>query len=65
MIGDMEPLLTMNEVIKILKVARSTVYRFIDQNMLHPVKMGGRIMFKQKDLENFVKSLPHVTKKNP
>ena len=65
MINDVDPLLTMNEVIKILKVARSTVYRYVDQNMLHPVKMGGRIMFKQKDLENFIKSLPHVSKKNP
>ncbi len=55
--------MTIDEVTKILKVTRSTVYRYIDQGTLSPVKMGGRTMFKQKDLENFIESLPRGTKK--
>jgi excisionase family DNA binding protein len=53
----------MEEVTKILKVARSTVYRYIDQGMLHVVKMGGRTMFTQKELESFIESLPQGLKK--
>ena len=56
-------MLTIDEVTKILKVARSTVYRYIDQGTLSPVKMGGRTMFRQKDLEGFIESLPRGTKR--
>lgn len=61
----MEPLLTMTEVTKILKVTRSTVYRYIEQGKLQPVKMGGRTMFKEDELKAFVESLPHgIAKKD-
>lgn len=62
-IRDMEPLLTMEDAANILKVTRSTIYRYINQGMLQPVKMGGRTMFKQKDLEAFIESLPQGTRK--
>lgn len=38
----MEELLTLREVMARLKVSRSTVWRWIKEGRLHPVKLGPR-----------------------
>jgi excisionase family DNA binding protein len=59
-ISIMEKLLTMKEAAQILKINPSTIYRHINNGLLHAVKLGGRTMFKEKDLNKFIRSLPFV-----
>ena len=47
---------------KLLKVHRTTLYRPLKADLLHPVKLGGRTMFKEKDLNRFIRSLPPAKK---
>jgi excisionase family DNA binding protein len=47
-------LLTMSEAMAILRVSRSTVYRFLDRGELSGYKVARRWVFDQKDLKDFL-----------
>jgi excisionase family DNA binding protein len=54
----MEKLLTVDETLEVLRITRSTLYRHIRSGLLTPVKLGNRTLFREKDLERFIETLP-------
>jgi predicted DNA-binding transcriptional regulator AlpA len=51
------PLYNMDDVRKLFRgVSRSTVYEWIDQGLLKPVKLRGKVYFLWKDLELLFKN---------
>lgn len=53
-----ENLLTVKEVMERLKVSRATLYRFIDQGRLNPLKMGEKaVRFRETDIDAFIQGL--------
>ena len=47
-------LLTINEVKKILKVSRQSVYRYIKDGKLKTIKFEGNTRIKRDDLNKFI-----------
>jgi excisionase family DNA binding protein len=56
----MERFLTLSEVQAMLKVSRSTVWRWTAENGLKVVRVGGLTRIRETDLEDFLKR--HETK---
>jgi excisionase family DNA binding protein len=54
----MDKLLTVDETLKLLRITRSTFYRHMRSGLLTPVKLGNRTLFKERDVEQFIESLP-------
>ena len=54
----MDKLLTVDETLKVLRITRSTLYRHMRSGLLTPVKLGKRTLFKERDVERFIESLP-------
>jgi len=53
-------LLTITDLITLFKTTRPTIYSWIDQNLLFPIRMGGRVYFDQKDIVDLLEK-----KRNP
>ena len=49
-----EPLLSIEEVAEVLRISESGVYRLIRRDELCCVKVGGRTLFEQLELRNFI-----------
>lgn len=49
-----DELLTVDEVAKILKVSKMTVYRYINDGKLPAYKLEQEFRIKNKDLDNFL-----------
>ncbi len=47
----MDEFLTVEETLKILKVARSTLYRWVEEGLLTQYKIQKRVYFKRRDVE--------------
>lgn len=45
-----EPLLTQEEVISILKVDSTTLWRWRNRGYLNAIKVGGKIRYRQEDI---------------
>lgn len=54
---NMEKLYTIGEVAEMLRISKPSVYRLMSSGKLKPVKIGGRTLFKESELERFVDSL--------
>ena len=54
----MEKLLTVAETVEILRITRTTLYRHMRNGLLSPIKIGKRTLFREKDLERLIESLP-------
>jgi excisionase family DNA binding protein len=54
----MEKLLTINETLAILRITRTTLYRHMASGLVTPVKLGNRTLFKEEEIDRFIKSLP-------
>ena len=56
----MDELITAEEVMKILKISRATLNRWVKAGKIQALKLGegrkGTIRFKSKDIEDFVNS---------
>ncbi len=50
-----EPLLTQDEVINILKVDSTTLWRWRKRGYLTAIKMGGKIRYREAEIEAFIK----------
>jgi excisionase family DNA binding protein len=53
-IADLEPLLGIREVGELLNVSRATVYRFVDQGVLVPIRIGHGLRFAPADLRELL-----------
>ena len=60
MVKPYEPLYTVIEVAKILKVNADSVYALINQNQLPGLKLGS-IKIRGSDLERFIEKYPAIT----
>ncbi|MGD0886160.1 MAG: helix-turn-helix domain-containing protein [Thermodesulfovibrionales bacterium] len=52
-----EKLYTVNEVVEMLRIARATLYRHIDNGLIKPVKLGGRTLFPESELDRLIKRM--------
>src|SRR4051794_22008212 len=52
--ADLEPLLGIREVGELLNVSRATVYRFVDQGVLVPIRIGHGLRFAPADLRELL-----------
>lgn len=50
-------LLEVHEVCNLLKIGRSTLYGLVNRKELKAIKLLGRTLFRQQDLETFISSL--------
>ena len=48
------PLLTVNDVARLLVVSRDSVYRLIRDGHLRPVRVGKRLRFRPEDIERYL-----------
>ena len=53
-----EILLDFGEVMEYLRVGRTTLYRFINEGRLQGYKIGGKWVFKKRDVQNLVREVP-------
>jgi len=56
----MEKLYTVEEARQLLKISRGTLYTLIKEKKLYPVKLGGRTLFTETELANFIERLKKV-----
>ncbi len=49
-----ESLLTVGEVMKVLRISRPTLYRMLRSSKLQPVKIGKRTLFDVKDIKALI-----------
>lgn len=52
-----EKLYTVKEVMDMLRISRATLYRHIDNRLLKPLKLGGKVLFTESELNNLLKRL--------
>jgi excisionase family DNA binding protein len=53
----MDKLYTLKELTTIIKVSRATVYRLIAQGYIKPIKLGGKVLFVEKEIEELIEKL--------
>ena len=53
----MDKLYTLKELTGILKVSRATVYRLIEQGYIKPIKLGGKVLFVENEIEALIEKL--------
>ncbi len=53
----MQQLYTVKEVMSVLKISRTGLYRLIADKKLRPIKLGERTLFKETELKRFIDSL--------
>ncbi len=47
-------LLDIKEVARYLHIAKSTLYRWVNQKKIKYIKVGSRVLFSQDDLNEFI-----------
>lgn len=52
------PVLLVDEVLAILPIDKSTLYRLFKAGKMTPLKLGGRTVVRRADLDAFLASLP-------
>jgi len=52
-----EPLLTVNEVSRVLRRSRSFVYALVRDGELHPIRLGARLRFAADDIRSYLDKL--------
>ncbi len=52
-----EKLYTVNEVVEMLRISRATLYRHIESGLLKPLKLGGKVLFSESELDRLIKRL--------
>jgi len=58
----MEKLFTVNEVTEMLRISRATLYRHIDNGLIRPVKLGGKTLFTESELNRLLKKITRKSK---
>jgi excisionase family DNA binding protein len=52
--GVVEKLYTVKEVLEMLRISRTTLYRHIDNRLLKPLKLGGKVLFAESELDRLL-----------
>jgi excisionase family DNA binding protein len=52
-----ERLYTIAEVMEILRIGRTTLYRHIKAGLIKPMKLGGKVLFTERELERVIKHM--------
>lgn len=57
----MQPMALLNtdEVTKMLRISKTTLYRWIEKNQIPFIRFNGHFRFRQKDIEEFLDSYFH------
>jgi excisionase family DNA binding protein len=55
--GTMEKLYTIKETMDILKVSRTKLYLLVKDELILPVKIGRKSLFKESELNRFIEGL--------
>jgi excisionase family DNA binding protein len=50
----LEQLLTVEDVMRVLRISRPTLYRMLKSHKLQPVKIGKRTLFEMKDIRGLI-----------
>jgi len=58
----MDKLFTIAEVAALLRISKPSLYRLLSSGEIKSVKLGGRTLFKESEVERFINSLE--SKKN-
>jgi hypothetical protein len=56
---------SVNETLEILSLGRTSLYKLINCNELHPVKLGKKTLFLAPDLTEFLVRLEHEAAASP
>ncbi len=59
----MDKLYSINDALDVLKISRAKLYLLIKDKSIKPVKIGKRSLFKESELNRFIKSLNGSAKK--
>lgn len=57
----MDKLYTIKEVCDMLRISRATLYRVMRKYRLSPIKIGGKVLFTESELERFMRELKGET----
>jgi len=49
-------LYTISNLVKLFSTTRPTIYSWIEKGLLKPIKLGGRVYFKHKDIYSLLES---------
>ena len=51
---DVNSLLTIEEVVKMLRITRPTLYKIMNNNLIDVVRIGGRVLFTEKAVSEYI-----------
>ncbi len=52
-----ERLFSIKKTMEVLSISRTSLYRLIDSGSLKPLKIGGKVLFAESELDAFIKRL--------
>lgn len=53
----MDKLYNITEAKEALRISRTSLYLLIEKGQLKPIRIGGRVLFTEKELTRFINSL--------
>lgn len=52
--SEAEPFLSSNEVLRLLKIGRTTLWRWNKEGLINPFKVGKKLMYRKSELDNLL-----------
>lgn len=59
---DLQQLLTMDDVVEVYPIRKSTLYAMVARRELASVKIGKRVFFRREDLDAYIRSKVRTSK---
>lgn len=59
---DLQQLLTMDDVVEVYHIRKSTLYAMVARRELASVKIGKRVLFRREDLDAYIQSKVRTSK---
>jgi len=60
MIEDELKLLTIDEIVDLLRISKATIHKLISKKAIIPVKIGGRTLFSRQEVRRFIERQTHT-----
>jgi len=54
MLNKNNSLLTIEEIVKILRITRPTLYKIMNNNLIDVVRIGGRVLFTENAVNEYI-----------